>query len=74
MSLAQAFIGGLIFTVLALGCWVGWLIRTAPLGYEDETGFHEGSPEILNNTGRQVSDTLGATRSISPFHEPGVAE
>jgi hypothetical protein len=34
----------LVFCLLCLGI-VAWIVRTAPAGYEDATGFHYGEPE-----------------------------
>lgn len=33
-----------IAILIGLG-WLYWLAVTAPLGWEDEDGFHEGTPD-----------------------------
>lgn len=39
-------IGGIIsIVVLAALGWMIWLVHSAPLGWEDDQGFHTGEPD-----------------------------
>lgn len=35
------YLGGVIMLV----AFMFWIVYTAPLGYQDDTGFHYGTPE-----------------------------
>lgn len=45
------------------------LISKAPLGYEDENGFHYGKPENTTNlTHYSVKEELAANHQLSPAY------
>ena len=52
---------GAIVTLVLLGLvWVGWQILTAPVGWEDEHGWHVGEP-TLDTTDSAFIDLMKRT-------------
>jgi hypothetical protein len=57
---------GIALGFLGFGALVAFLFATAPVGYEDECGFHRGKPR--DDASHQGTDGGAASGSQTPFH------
>lgn len=45
MSLLQALGVAVGISGSVVAVWLAWMVATAPLGWEDDQGFHTGEPD-----------------------------